>query len=55
MKYQCWPVMYSPNLYISMPVDNFLRREQMYRKADRYKDHHHHQGDVEIVRWGIGA
>ena len=24
-------------------------------EADRYKDHHHHQGDVEIVRLGIGA
>ena len=49
--------MLGPKLNIYMVVDNFLTSNVKIverSRADRYKDHHH-QGDVEIVRLGIGA
>ena len=58
--------MYPIKIFIFMNPDNLLRSpSRSWRRirnsdgkeaeADRYKDHHHHQGDVEIVRLGIGA
>ena len=57
---------YPIKIFIFMNPDNLLRSpSRSWRRirnsdgkeaeADRYKDHHHHQGDVEIVRLGIGA
>ena len=58
--------MYPIKIFTFMNPDNLLRSpSRSWRRirnsdgkeaeADRYKDHHHHQGDVEIVRLGIGA